>query len=75
MRSPLEVIWSEFPAYLLSAVLVWLGRLSGGVPGISVSNHNLVDVPCVPCHTIFLLYNIKHFSLSYDIFSRSCITS
>ena len=45
---------------------MWTGRLSGGVPVLSGRIHNLFDSPCVPCHTILLLSNIKHFYLSYD---------
>ena len=45
---------------------MWTGRLSGGVPVLSGRIHYLVDSSCVPCHTIFLLYEIKKISLSYD---------
>ena len=47
-------------------VFVWTGRFSGGVMGFSGRIHNLVYGYCVPCHTILLLYSIKHLSLSYD---------
>ena len=50
----------------MSAVLVWTGRLSCGVPVISGRIHNLVDSSRVPCHAILLLYKIKNFSLLYD---------
>ena len=50
----------------MSAVLVWTGRLSGGITGIRGRMHNLVDGSPVPCHTILLLYRIEHFYLSCD---------
>ena len=49
-------------------MLVWTGRLSDGVPGISVRIHNLVDGYRVPCHTIVLLYKIKYLYFLYDNF-------
>ena len=65
MRYPLEVIWEAFSGYCVLAVIVWTGRLSGGVPGISGRIHNLVEGSHFPCHNLCLLYNIKYFSLSY----------
>ena len=47
-------------------VLVWTGRFSGGVPGLSARIHKNFDVSLVSCHTILLLYIINHFSLLYD---------
>ena len=47
-------------------MFVWTGRFSGGVLGFSGRIHNIVDSYRIPCHTILLLYRIKHFSLSYD---------
>ena len=53
-------------AYCVPDVLVWKGILSGGIPGFSGRIHNIVDSYHVPCHTILLLYRIKHLYLSYD---------
>ena len=50
----------------MTAVILWTGRLSGGVLRFSGGIHNHVDSSCVPYHTILLLYRIKHLSLSYD---------
>ena len=45
---------------------MWTGRLSVGVPGLSGRINNIVDGSCVPCHTIMVLYRIKHISLLND---------
>ena len=45
-----------------------MGRLSDGVLVLSGRIHNLVDGSRVPCHTIMLLYRIRHLSLLYDTF-------
>ena len=66
IRSPLEVIWYMLPAYCVPAVLVWKGKLSGGVPGLSGRILSIVDGYRGPCHTIVLLYKIRNLSLSYD---------
>ena len=52
----------------MTPVIVWVGRLSDGVPGLSGRIHNIVDGSRVPCHTIILLYRINHLSVSYDNF-------
>ena len=52
----------------MPAVHVWTGRLSGGVTVLSGRIQNLVDGNLIPCHTIMLLYRIKHFYFSYDTF-------
>ena len=66
MRFPFGSIWYALPSYCVPAVLVWTGRLSGGVLVFSGRIHNIVDGSRVRCHTIMLLYRIKHLSLSYD---------
>ena len=50
----------------MKAVLVWNGRLSGGVRGFSGRIQNLVDDSFFPCHTILLMYMINNLSLFYD---------
>ena len=47
---------------------MWTGRLSSGDLGLSDRIHNLVEGYCVTCHTIILLYRIKHLFLLYDNF-------
>ena len=52
-------------------MLVWKGRLSGGVPGLTGYIQNIVDGSCVPFHTILLLYRINHFYLSYETLKQA----
>ena len=47
-------------------MLVWTGILSDGVLEFSGRIHYLVGGSHVPCHTIMLLYRIKHLYLLYD---------
>ena len=52
----------------MPAVHVWTVILSGGVTVLSGRIQNLFDGSLVPCHTIMLLYRIKHFYFLYDTF-------